>query len=1503
MGRSTRPLPLPNQPAVIAPPFTVLMPIVPPAVRRCLALVLAAVASGCGGGGGGGGGGGNGTVTLPPGTFGVTSGPQGGKLGGLNLPVTLAFSKPVDPATVTPTTIKVVSVVDPSGIATAPPGHLASVTFQVTSSTVKIVPDVVFKPDKVEYGFLENALYEITFAPPTTPLSVHSLEDEPMGNPDTTFFFRTPDKGFDFNPGYPHARAFVVDDPDNPVAPPVVLPPLPPGFVDQDGDGNLVEEVLAVFHDSDAPGGEPLEITELDSPIALASTTAAAILFVFDDAVIPTTVVNPLNHSSPAISVAINAATAPNLAPKLLPAEYQIIYQQGDLTLVLWQTDFLEFPPKGFLFVEVQPTVEDLAGNSKQKLLATGESDLTGSLSIQSTSVSSDLLEEPFDDVAQRDSAATSAEWAKLDTSSGSPATVLAPVLGGGTGEDGLLVVDANATPANPGETEIPPAAVIDFTAKTVKLPTVEAAPGGFAPREWSFSTISIPVGWTLSILTDRDGDGVPDPQEYVVQSPGDPLDGQGAPLLLRCTGLIEVLGAIDVSGRAPATLVRPSSPSDPAYADYLGQGAEGGPADVAAGAGGHGGDVLLLDQNGAVAFPLVSPSPDFQTSDGKLRGVTGQSSGLSATTLGDVTQAFTTLSDPGDPVLSGLLAAGEIRLQPNLGVGSSLVGNAGTPNESIDENHPTFVLEGVPDGETLSVTAQFGDLTQPSENLGTAYAPIASAGDCYLIGRLHGRPGTDPTAFARGGAGAEPYVVVNEGALGITTTSGGGGGGGGIEPGTAGASDGPDSDPNVNQRGGSHGIAKDDSIGGVGGAGAVRGTAMCNGPTTLTLVTQTAGRPLAELSGGELAGSLFVPNTASDGWMFELAGFDGATFTVETITAGGDSIDLLDGPGSAGPALSPGATYDFLIVPSLLVGGAGGGGSGVSVTGTVNSAPSVLPQLTPGAGGGSGGGSLLLETASTMQLGPLCQIRAEGGHGGSVFDLQAKYAGGGGGAGGNVVIRAGQSFDAFLGARISVAGGQGGSETGFGPGGEGGSGFLRFEDFSDTLSPALLSQFTTPAVKPENVGRMLGALQGVGQSLFYTTGFAHPEWKSVDVEYLADTDGDFVTEPYAWSFTDTGATSTTNPDVGVPAPFPDGLAAPPVRLLVNSVGFDESGVLDQEAKSSVFYEAYDLVSARTGLAFDPATGVLLYCVGEGAHQVHRLDLSNPGGPNYLKPVTVGPTTIVFPIIPSAGADTLDVLAIAAGGPNNELFLLERDTFRIHVVSLATGLFRRTIQLPAAITGAMTYLPDIDRLVVADNQGNQLLTFRPRDPGGSLTLDYAPAGPEGQFQLRRDADVLDAEITGMAYDAANQTLWCTDARAGRLFQVSMASGSEGVSVSVLCAFSALTHDPPGPAPAVPVVPSAVGFDGNSLYLTHAVDRGDSRVRQLTQGEVDPGGTGAGTVLTFFGVQLPEAPSSIADGDMFLRFRLLIDGEAFSGSTQFSDVSVDRVGFVLENQAF
>ena len=81
-----------------------------------------------------------------------------------------------------------------------------------------------------------------------------------------------------------------------------------------------------------------------------------------------------------------------------------------------------------------------------------------------------------------------------------------------------------------------------------------------------------------LRALFDAVRAGTLDPAESLVQSPGHPLDGQGAPLQLRCTGLISILGTIDVSGQSSPTLARPTGVADPAFAQYLGQGADGGP-------------------------------------------------------------------------------------------------------------------------------------------------------------------------------------------------------------------------------------------------------------------------------------------------------------------------------------------------------------------------------------------------------------------------------------------------------------------------------------------------------------------------------------------------------------------------------------------------------------------------------------------------------------------------------------------------------------------------------------------------------------------------------------------------------------------------------------------------------------------------------------------------------------------------------------------------------------
>jgi hypothetical protein len=1439
-------------------------------LASCL-LLLVAVTPGCGGGGGGGGGGGK--PGGGNGAFKVTAGPGGGKIAGLNFPLTLQFNKDVAASSVNASTVQIVTVDDPAGQATAPGGIQASVTFAINSKTVTISPTVEFAPDKVTYGFQADALYEIAFTNPNNGISVQDTSGDALSNWQTSFFFRTPTAGFDFNPGYPHARAFIVPNPGSAV--------IPAEIVDANLDGSVVDDAIALF-----PGAT--EVLQTNPLLQVGVKPTEPILFFFDDAVQPQSVINPVDGSSPCINISINTEPLPEFLPKTLTAQYTFVHQQDNLSILQWTPEFVAYPPGGFLLVKVGATAEDLAGNSKASLTESGGDDLAAALAVAGVpdpAVYS--VFEPFSTQDFEDGAATSGEW-----NSKFPG-LLGPVLGGGTGKDGPFIVDLNGTATDPAKTVLPPAAVVDFTQRTVQLPSVEqVADGVFEPRDWEFSSFSLPQGWTLRILTDANGDGLPDPEAYVVQSPGHPLDGLGAPLVIRCSGNVDVFGTIDVRGSDAATCVRPEGPFDPAYAAYLGQGGVGAQSTSASGAGGDGGAVLMLQTGGTVAFNLISPpaSPAFQTADPKLRGVTGRSTGLTATVLHDANSFLNLLdNDPltpavGDPLLTAAIDAGTLLLQPNVGVGSSLAGNSGTANQSIDENHDTFVITKVSvgaSGTDITVSSAPGapTMTEPSDNIGAA--PIAAAGDCYLVGLLRGHDGLDVTPLARGGVGAQPYVVVDEGALGLSTTGGGGGGGGAVAPGSAGLSDGPPSNPLVDQRGTSGGIALDESPGAAGGIGAVRGTGQVLDGTHIALVTQTSGEPLTGLSGAALVGGTLVPDTPNSGWMFEVAAFDGATFTVHPIQLDALDIGLLDGPGFDGPGLQVGHVYEFLTVPSLDFGGSGGGGSGVSVTGTVNNANNVLPVFAPGASGGSGGGSLTLESAAKMTLGATAQITAQGGKGGAVFDLQTLFAGGGGGGGGNIVLRAGKELESFLGAVVNVKGGDGGSVPGTGQGGAGGAGYVRVENFDDTLTPALVESITQPPAAPENLGRQLGLPQGVGQSTFYQATVVNPEWKTVKVDYLADTNGDDVPEACSWSFDEHGA-----------AGGPQGFLDPPVTVSFNTNGTDDDGFFDGVNIDSAFYPASDLVSARTGLAWDSAGLALLYARGEDCTQVDRLD------PVTLLPVASGPQSIALPLIPAAGSSKINIVSLAVSALPHEVFVLERSTHRVHVIDPDTGGFLRTISLPMDLQGAMTYDPTSDLLLFADDAGARIVTFHPRDPaagGAAATTDYAPNLPVSQFQCSRDGVTLATHLVGLAVDAATPALWCSDAQSRTLFRVSLAAATKGQSLSGLDGFSVLTSGGQG------VIPSGLAFDGTSLFLIHATDPADSRVQALPPSAVSV--TGADLNLAGFGTLLPEKPRAIGDGDIFLRFRVVIDGVHDAVGTSFRQVRVDEVTFTYSNSSF
>ena len=89
-----------------------------------------------------------------------------------------------------------------------------------------------------------------------------------------------------------------------------------------------------------------------------------------------------------------------------------------------------------------------------------------------------------------------------------------------------------------------------------------------------------------------------------------------------------------------------------------------------------------------------------------------------------------------------------------------------------------------------------------------------------------------------------------------------------------------------------------------------------------------------------------------------------------------------------------------------------------------------------------------------------------------------------------------------------------------------------------------------------------------------------------------------------------------------------------------------------------------------------------------------------------------------------------------------------------------------------------------------------------------------------------------------------------------------------------------------------VVPSALALNGTTLYMIHATDPADARVGDIATAAVSL--VGADLVLADFGVLLPEIPRSIADGDPFLRFRVLIDGVHEADGTSFSQVRAEQI---------
>ncbi|MHC4824528.1 MAG: Ig-like domain-containing domain, partial [Planctomycetota bacterium] len=164
----------------------------------------------------------------------------------------------------------------------------------------------------------------------------------------------------------------------------------------------------------------------------------------------------------------------------------------------------------------------------------------------------------------------------------------------------------------------------------------------------------------------------------------------------------------------------------------------------------------------------------------------------------------------------------------------------------------------------------------------------------------------------------------------------------------------------------------------------------------------------------------------------------------------------------------------------SLLLGGSGGGGAGMSEHGSIEDRFDVVNgqvgtyRNNPGGGGGAGGGAIQVHAGSRLTVNG--SILLDGGHGAdSEFMIAVPFgdtaaidfgppgdAGGGGGSGGAALMQGGSQVQVNLDA-ISVNGGSGGIGAAGNHGGDGGGGLVRFETATGSESLSTLEGFVTP--------------------------------------------------------------------------------------------------------------------------------------------------------------------------------------------------------------------------------------------------------------------------------------------------------------------------------------------------------------------------------------------------------------------------------------------------------
>jgi hypothetical protein len=978
--------------------------------RGLFLLALVFSLASCGGGGGSSGGSGTDPSLSGSGfgffnTFGQTHGAPSPddfpKLWGVNLPIILTFNEDIDPLSCSNLSINLVTIDDPLGFADYGAGHSATVDYHVFGSELWIKPRMFFSQTEVTFGFLSNALYEISFQLPPSSHVVQSVTGRkisisPTGKP---LAFRTPGEG----------------DPDGYIYDEVPGPPEPIGFALFD------KQQIEIAHWIDGSwyqGGQIVTHVELDP------MDPPDIRIDFNELLYPPLVVNFVDKSSPSLSVSYDFQG--NAWDPVRALGEWTLYQSvtGPLTTetyVDFSFDLFALAPDTEYYIEVKGIVEDLAGNSK----GYGISDVVSFFTTDNTQPLPPLVEE-FDSLAYEDTSATSANWS-WDIGGGENALI--PGSGGGTGGDGVFF---------PPD-DIPYDAVVDPYKRTVTLPTDK---NNNDQRIFNFTSFTLPAGWTLF-----------------------PIDqnGNNHPLIIKATGMMKVQGTISIAEKDDN-----QNGSDGVYGDFK-IGTDGGTGIAGGGSGGKGGSLY----NG-----MTSPFADVAGYENSYDnfGITGVNTAIQDFALQDSEK----LQSEFQQIKDFLDQGARLFLQPNVGMGPG--------NDIVVTNHPTFVVESVNvNNRVLKIVSDpqhpdyRGSMLQASTNPGIPVPSIAKVNDPYVLGALDGRPGKDPADLGREGEGSEPLTVAQT--LTTLASAGGGGGGGGLEAGSVGDT-GPDFGPAGFAIGG---FSSPYSLGAFGGS-------EC-GPSGI-VIGPSSSDPRFVLEVESILGTVdytgyrLNPSRNEGGWIFPIVGNDHNSITIDSVSSGIEVYDLSS------------LTFDgdeiFQILPPEDVGGAGGGGSGVELTGTIKnifSPPFQLPGWICGTGGGAGGGVLKMETARGISVSSTGRIYAEGGNGGTIEAPGGlSIPGGGGGSGGSLLLRAKDEIKMSVNSIVSVLGGSGGGNNTIG--GEGGAGMIRLENTTNNMKPANFALTTFPAVTEFNLG-LFPAQEGnsLALSKFYFMGVSKPDF------------------------------------------------------------------------------------------------------------------------------------------------------------------------------------------------------------------------------------------------------------------------------------------------------------------------------------------------------------------------------------------------------------------------